>query len=283
MDSTAILSRTNLGLRPFEQALTEAGVPYHLVGKSGFWSQPEVRTVLAFLQAAVWPSDYALGTCIRSPFWIAKFLPKSKLLAALKVQLACEVEPRQGAYFSYLTRIPQTLVEPKNLEALSNFTSFIHSLSRYKSLAAADALKQILGALRAGDYYSEEEANPDNDPLGNLAELVKMAGRFQTIKEFLDYCRKVTAASKSRKGVALSTVHSFKGAEADVIYVVGVSDGVLPHAKATDLQEERNIWFTACSRPRHRLVITYSGPPSPFLKGMKCVIMEPKKERTDVS
>ena len=277
MDSTAILSRTNLGLRPFEQALTEAGVPYHLVGKSGFWSQPEVRVGLAFLQAAVYPSDYALGTCIRSPFWIAKFLPKARLMEALKK----EKDLNNVSYWNSLVAARGFLVDAKNQEALTNFTSFIHSLSRYKSLAAAEALKQILGALRAGDYYSEEEASPDNDPLGNLAELSKLASRFQTIKEFLDYCRKVTAASKSRKGVALSTVHSFKGAEADVIYVVGVSDGVLPHSKATDLQEERNIWFTACSRPRHRLVITYSGQPSPFLKGMKCVIMEPEKEKTD--
>ena len=64
----------------------------------------------------------------------------------------------------------------------------------------------------------------------------------------------------------LSTIHSFKGAEADVVYVVGVSDGVLPHAKATDLDEERNIWFVAASRPKSKLIVTYSGQPSPFLK-----------------
>ena len=262
MDTTAILSRTNLGLRPFEQALTEANVPYHLLGKAGFWAQNEVRTSLAFLGCSLYPSDYLITQAIRCPFSVTKFLPKTKLAARLK-----ELKDEDTSYWKLLTQEPHSLVENKNLEALNNFVQFIHALSRYRDLPPGDALKKILESLRAWDYYAEEESSGlDNDPVANLVELCKLAAKHQTVKEFLDYCRRVTAASKSKKGVMLSTVHGFKGMEADVVYVVGVSEGMLPHSKATDLEEERNIWFTACSRPRTRLVITYSGSPSPFLK-----------------
>ena len=259
--SIAILSRTNLGLRPFEQALTEQKIPYHLIGKSGYWATEEVKSAISFTAACLYPANHVISGMLRTGFWPVKYLPKSKISSRLKEIKAAEPEI---SYWKLMATEPSRLVDPKNLEALSSFTSFVHSLSRYRDLPAADALKAVLGALKAGDYYSAEE-QIDNDPLANLAELVKIAGKFSSVKDFLDYCRKVTAASKSRKGVMLATVHSFKGMEADVVHVVGCQEGMMPHAKATDLGEERNIFFTACSRPRRKLVITYAGQASPFI------------------
>jgi DNA helicase-2/ATP-dependent DNA helicase PcrA len=262
MDTTAILSRTNLGLRPFEQALTEANVPYHLLGRAGFWAQNEVRTSLAFLGCSLYPSDYLLSQAIRAPFAVTKFLPKTKLAARLK-----ELKDEDTSYWNLLTQEPHSLVENKNLEALNNFVQFIHALSRYRDLPPGDALKKILESLRAWDYYAEEESSGlDNDPVANLVELCKLAAKHQTVKEFLDYCRKVTAASKSKKGVALATVHGAKGLEFHTVFLVGVQEGLMPHAKSTDLGEERAIFFVGASRAEKRLILSYSGQPSPFLK-----------------
>ena len=277
MDTVAILSRTNLGLRPFEQALTEANIPYHLLGKSGFWAQPETRTVLAFLQASLYPSDYCLGTCIRAPFNVTKFLPKTKLTVRLK-----ELKDEGTSYWKLLTQEPHSLVENKNLAALQEFVQFIHSLSRYRDLTPGDALKKILDSLRVWDYYAEEETSGlDNDPVANLVELCKLASKHQTIKEFLDYARKVTAASKSRRGVALATCHGAKGLEFKTVYFVGVQEGMLPHVKATNLEEERNIFFVGASRAERRLILTYSGQPSPFLKDFISKSKEPVVQCTE--
>ena len=112
----------------------------------------------------------------------------------------------------------------------------------------------------------EEDHSGDNDPVGNLVELTKLAAKHSTIKEFLDYTRRASAASKSKKGVALSTIHSAKGLEFSTVFMVQCSEGILPHSKSTDLDEERAIYFVGCSRPEHRLVISYTGNPSPFLK-----------------
>ena len=257
----AILSRTNLGLRVFEQALTEGNVPYHLVGKSGYWASPEVRVSLAFLGCCLYPADYLLAQAIRAPFDCAKFLPKASLLAELKARKSEEM-----SYWKLLVSAPERLVPVKNLSALRDFTSFVHSLSRYRALSATEALKSVLSALHAVEYYSSEESTPDNDPVQNLVELVKITSRFPGIKEFLDYSRRVAAASKSRKGVALATCHAAKGMEFHTVFLTGCQVGVMPHSKATDLQEEANVFFVGASRAERRLIISYTDQASPFLK-----------------
>jgi DNA helicase-2/ATP-dependent DNA helicase PcrA len=250
----------------FEQALTEAQVKYHLVGRSGFWAQPEVKSVLAYLGCVLYPADWLVAGAIRSPFFPSQYLPKTKLLATLKEFHAEQAESSSAtSYWMGLTQKPEAFVEAKNLGSLRDFTGFIHSLSRYRDLPAVDALRKVIEALKVIEFYHGEEASPDNDPLGNLSELLKLAGRRGSVKDFLDYCRRASAASKSKKGVALATCHAAKGMEFSTVYLVTCQDGMMPHAKATDLEEERNIYFVACSRAERELHITYSGTPSPFL------------------
>jgi len=270
MDSCAILSRTNRGLAAVEQALSAAEIPFHYINRAGFFSQPEIQISLAYLGSCLFPANYLISGMLRGDFWPTKFLPRSKIAARFKELKANDPDV---SYWALITKEPRTLVEQKNLEALQHFAQFVHSLSRYRDLPAAEALKQVLGALKVGDHFADQETI-DNDPLANLADLVKLAGKYRTIKEFLDFTRRVAAASRSRRGVGLGTVHSGKGLEWKTVYFIGVQEGLLPHSKATDLTEERNIFFVGCSRAERRLIITFSGAPSPFLKGMKCVIME---------
>lgn len=268
----SILARTNRALLPFEQALSAANIPFYYVNKSGFFNQTEIQLTLAYLGASLFPANYLISGMLRGDLHPTKFLPRTRISAKLK---ELKAEDEDASYWAILTKEPQRLVEPRNLEAVRNFTQFVHSLSRYRDLSAADALKQLFGALRIGDHFSEMEY-ADSDPLENLAALSKMASKYGSIKEFLDFCRRVAAASKKKTGVALSTCHSFKGMEADTVYLVQCSEGIIPHSKATDLDGERNVFFVGCSRPRRELVISYSGTPSVFLAPFI------KKEKADV-
>lgn len=260
--SVAVLARTNRALAPVEQALSAEEIPFYYINRSGFFAQPEIRTILAYLGCVNYPADYLLAACIKTSLWPAKFLPKTKLLAKLK-ELQENKEP---SYWHLLTQETVSLVDQKNLGTLRDFTTFIHGLSRYKSLSAENAIKQVLTALKAIDYYNTEEVSIDSDPLENLSTLVKISKRFGTVKEFLDYARKVTAASKKKVGVALSTIHAAKGLQWQHVYVVSCQEGILPHAKSNDLDGEKNCLFVACSRAERELIITYAGSPSQFLK-----------------
>jgi len=149
--SVAILCRINAGLRLYEQALTEAGIKYYLIGRSGYWASPEVKSVLSYLGCVLYPADYLVAGAIRAPFWPSKFLPKTKLLARLKELQDSE----ENSYWKLLTGSPRGIVEDKNLAALQEFTHFVHSLVRYKDLPAPDALKQVLVALKESESVSE--------------------------------------------------------------------------------------------------------------------------------
>lgn len=111
--------------------------------------------------------------------------------------------------------------------------------------------------------------NPDeSDPIGNMNGLVKIAAeKGGTTKEFLDFVRRLQYGRKSTKKVktvTLSTVHQAKGREWDHVFVIGVNEGRMPHANG-DLNEERRIFFVACSRAAKTLSISYNGNRSMFL------------------
>lgn len=263
----AILARTNRALRLPEEILSREGIKYFLLGGSGYWNTPEIRATIAYLTCVLYPLDWAIGGAVRSPFWPSKFLPKSRITTRLKELREADETPSTQAYFSYLVRSPEALVENKNLKSLSEFTQFIHSLSRYKNLSAQEAVKSVFGALRVGDTFSEAD-EIDNSPLENLADLLKLSARHSDLKSFLDYCRRASAASKGRKGICLATCHSAKGTEYHTVYLIGCQEGLFPHAKADDLQGESNTFFVGCSRAERQLVITYAGQPSIYLKGI---------------
>ena len=98
--------------------------------------------------------------------------------------------------------------------------------------------------------------------------LVKMAAeKGGTTKEFLDFVRKLKYGRKSSKNVktvTLSTVHQAKGREWDHVFVIGVNEGRMPHRDG-ELNEEKRIFFVACSRAAKTLSINYNGVRSMFL------------------
>jgi DNA helicase-2/ATP-dependent DNA helicase PcrA len=94
--------------------------------------------------------------------------------------------------------------------------------------------------------------------------------------------------------VVLSTIHSAKGLEWDIVFLAGLEDGVLPHVNAEDVEEERRIAYVGITRAKHRLGLTYAAKrygatahPSPFLfeiagkKNQNCVWSGPRTKGAD--
>lgn len=135
-----------------------------------------------------------------------------------------------------------------------------------RSLPAADALRAVIERANLRDLYSDEDyEEADNFALGNINMAVVIANRFPNLQEFADFASKASHASrKSKKAITLGTIHSAKGLEWDNVFVVGASDGLIPHAKGEE-QEERCIFYVAVSRPAKKLQISYSGQRSRFI------------------
>lgn len=133
-------------------------------------------------------------------------------------------------------------------------------------LPAPDAVKAVIDRANLRELYADEEYDEvDNFALGNLNAAVMIAQRFKNLREFSEFANRASHASrKSKKAITLGTIHSAKGLEWDNVFVVGCTDGRVPHEKG-DLHEERCIFYVAVSRPAKQLFISYSGQRSRFL------------------
>jgi ATP-dependent DNA helicase Rep len=121
--------------------------------------------------------------------------------------------------------------------------------------------------------YGNTKGGMDKDPIENLNDIVRMAGRKSkstgqplTIVQFLEWLRKITHMrhTKTEPILTLSTVHQAKGREWKYVYVVGANQGTMPH-KDGELLEEHRIFFVACSRAADELQISFNKNRSQFL------------------
>jgi len=253
--TTAVLCRTNFGLRSIEESLLANSVKYHYLGDSGFWGRPEIRGIMNFVQCAVNVTDMSLVSAMRTPFAASQYIKKKEVADAVKE--AKKKNPQSTAWGVLSARVEKPVQE---------FLQFVRGLSALRNLPADQALKEILRRTRAVDYYQEEEAvDSDNNPVANLVELVKAAGKYPDLREFLNFYRRVQLASKQKKGVSLGTIHAAKGLEYENVFLIQAQEGMIPHAKATDLNEEACLLFVAASRAEKNLHISFVGAPSRFL------------------
>ena len=262
-ERSAILARTNRQLARFENACIDRGIKYNLLGKSGFWTQPEVKYLLAYMQASIFPTDAAVKTIIQSPFRETKYLKKKDLIEALK-----------GSQEPYIKRMGAQEIlgqfEAHQQDNIRRTQSFIRSFKAKEGAQPSQVMQDILDRADILTYYeTEEEGDGDNDAKENINELSKIGGRFKSVPDFLDHARRAIAASRKSKQprLSLSTIHSAKGREWDHVFVVGVNHEVLPH-KRGQLAEERRIFYVAITRAAKSLTVSFFGTPSNFLKGV---------------
>jgi DNA helicase II / ATP-dependent DNA helicase PcrA len=106
----------------------------------------------------------------------------------------------------------------------------------------------------------------EKDPVENLNDFIKMAAKHGTVTEFLEWLRKLTYGSKTKRYPTLdiTTVHQAKGREWKHVFVIGVNQKLMPHQDGEPLEEAR-IFFVACSRAADTLDISFYGNRSQFL------------------
>lgn len=252
-ESCAVLCRTNLGLRAIEEECLNQNIKYHLLGDSSFWSSSEIQHVLSYIRCSFMLTDNAVLGAIRAPFWPSRYL-KKKILTQ---EVTARIESKGGSAYSALSYSSGT----------GQFKDFLRNLSICQYKKPSEAITSIIKELKAIEHYREEEnITPDRNPISNLKELIRISERYDTIKEFLDFVRKISFASGKKAGVCLSTVHQSKGKEWPHVFVVAVNEGVLPHSKSESLVEESCIFYVALSRAEDSLHLSYYGTPSIFLK-----------------
>src|SRR5690606_30281794 len=300
-DKIAVLYRTNAQSRVFEETLRRSRISYNIVGGFSFYERQEVKDIIAYLKLALNPADdIALLRVINTP---ARGIGKTTL-----DELQSQARGLGGSLWEALCTITDRACDrPVNLtnrakDALRSFKRVIESLQRIAGEATAGEKRVsdvVIAAIDDSGYsfmLRSENTDEAETRLENLEELVNAAAEYDQsaelgMRDFIDHAALTADTDKFDRNadVTLMTVHSAKGLEFPVVFLVGLEDGIFPHSRSikdpNELEEERRLAYVAITRAEKILYITHAmrrrvygeelaSEPSQFLNEMPLELIE---------
>jgi DNA helicase-2/ATP-dependent DNA helicase PcrA len=269
----AILYRTNAQSRLFEENLMKQGLPYRVYGGVSFYQRKEIKDIIAYFRLAVNPHDEeALKRVINYPVrgigmtTLAKVVEAATNHGVSLWEVLCE----PGRY--------QLAVSKATYTKLAEFVQLVSTFMTKATEESADVAGQYIikesGVMR--DIYAD--TTPENlSRQENVEELVNglqdfVASRMEegnTAVSVSDYLAEVsllsdmdTDKSGNESKVTLMTIHSAKGLEFPVVFVVGLEENLFPNQMSAgnprEIEEERRLFYVAITRAQRHCIITYA-------------------------
>lgn len=262
-----VLYRTNAQSRALEDRLLAERIPYVVIGGVNFYERKEVKDLLAYVRlAAGRGSADDVRRCINAPF---RFLGKAFVEGLMDlVERSGTVGDWTNAVRRYISRsgdVKQARQRASAEQWCSIIDSSIAAIARGGvESRPAILIQEILDQTQYAQWLTRDEGteSPENNRVSNVRELVRAAERFPTVAELLDYVEQQLRAAKDAKAagggdrVTLMSIHRSKGLEWPVVHVVGVNEGILPHGRCEDENEERRLAYVAFTRARDVLRIS---------------------------
>ncbi|MFM7064356.1 MAG: UvrD-helicase domain-containing protein [Actinomycetes bacterium] len=255
----AVFYRTNAQSRVVEEQLMRTGVPYRVVGGTRFYDRKEVKDALAYLKAVVNPTDEVSVKRVLN-------VPKRGVGDQSVGRLDAFARAEGISFLDALRRWDEAGVPGRTARGIEKFLEVLDEAAALQASPAV-VLQDVLD--RSG-YLAELEAEGGVEAEGrieNLEELVGSAEDFETVDEFLEQVALVADTDAlpdpddpSDTGIVLITLHSAKGLEFPVVFLVGMEEGVFPHSRSLtepdELEEERRLCYVGLTRARERLFLS---------------------------
>ncbi|HEX6816860.1 MAG TPA: UvrD-helicase domain-containing protein [Ktedonobacterales bacterium] len=305
----AIMYRTNAQSRALEEQFMRAGVPYVVVGSKKFYERKEIKDVLAYLRLVANPQDnVSLKRIINVP--TRKI--GEKTVGELE-RWAQSQGVSLGDALPHVAEHPTLAAGPK--KALAAFSALVTNL---RQQARELPLPGLIDHLLISSGYAQElrdGTEEGEERWHNVLELRRVAEDFAAIEPdialdlFLENVALVSGAETTQTGeggtladeehlkdaVTLITLHAAKGLEYPVVFIAGLEEGILPHSRSLEsqqeLEEERRLTYVGITRAMHRLYLVrairrsfYGGSsnyqePSRFLSEIPSELLAPTYQR----
>lgn len=271
----AILSRTNAQLQKFETTLHNKNIPFGIVDGRLFTELPEIQLLISYLKLADDTSD---NTAFRFMY--------NKPLRWLSKKFLQEVDgkttARNKSLYDAMFDIDRRNWRFKNgIDEIHEVISILQN-KRYKNIG--EMIKYLRKKLDIDNFVSKGSIGDDgmSEQSENMDSFQDICKEFKTIKEllfYLDELNKSMDKSDINQKVKLMTIHKSKGLEFPVVFIVGCSDGLLPHYKSNDINDEKRLMYVAITRAEQELYLSYAKlyndriyGVSPFIDDMKNTI-----------
>ncbi len=261
----AVLYRINAMSRVIEDMFIREGIPYRIFGGLRFYDRKEIKDIIAYLRVIQNPSDnISLKRIINVP---------RRGIGSATVETAERIANSRGtSIFSIISsarEIPELQRAASRLEA---FTGLITGLKLMKEEVSVSELMQAVmeqtGILKELEEENTEEAE---SRIENIKELMSVAIEFEDqaenpgLEEFLAHISLVSDIDNYEEGtdsVVLMTLHSAKGLEFPVVFMVGMEEGIFPGYRSmleeSELEEERRLCYVGITRAKQKLYMTHA-------------------------
>ena len=260
----AVLYRTNAQSYAIERALRQSYVPYKIVGGLRFLDRAVIKDVLAYLRLLYQPSD-------RVSFLRIVNTPK-RGIGAVSVAKFLEWNAASGRdIIGGLLAVE----EADNLTArakrpLLELGKILEELQREIDGSPAELIEKIMKQTGYGDFINDGTPQAD-ERMENIGVLVAEAKAYVDVATFLEEMALMSSADTTAdRQVTLMTLHAAKGLEFPVVFLAGLEEGILPHArvfdsgKADDIEEERRLCYVGVTRAREELFVSCANSRTQF-------------------
>jgi DNA helicase II / ATP-dependent DNA helicase PcrA len=288
----AILYRSHFHALEIQLAFSKAGIPYQITSGVKFFERQHVRDLIAFVQFVANPRNESAWNRI------AVLLPKVGDKGAQKIYAAA-FDHAKLMQRDFIDALATDDVKTKvSKDAKDEWASFTASLKQISDVMRTGKPESVISTAIDGWYadYMKGEYADYIDRMEELKALIGFASRFDDVAEMLSQVALMNGETSERHvdippdTVKLTTVHQSKGLEFDVVFVIGVADGMFPGRRAIeadDVEEERRLFYVAVTRAKNELYICYpkvatrAGPggllltPSRFITELSTDLYEP--------
>jgi DNA helicase II / ATP-dependent DNA helicase PcrA len=261
----AVLYRTNSLTPPLEAELKSQLIPYAVIGGLKFFERKEIKDALGYLSAiSNGRDDEAVRRVINTP---ARGIGQKTELKIAQLARDNEISFRQALLYS-----SDMGLGPKLTAAVQGFGELLNEL---EAMTATDGPADVLKvALTRSGYRNELEISRDPQDEARVENLDALLGQLYEWQAMYpegtvaDYLAEVTLAAAADEiedesgSLSLMTLHTAKGLEYQVVFMIGLEQGTLPHIRAFDepggLQEERRLMYVGMTRAREQLFISHA-------------------------
>lgn len=258
-----IFYRINAQSRTFEDALRGANIPYQIVGNVRFYERMEIKDLLAYLRVIVNPADtISLRRIINVPRRgigpttiqrLENFAQAEGISLFDAVMRANRISTLRYAAQEKV-RVFAELIESFNaddspvqtVEALLDRSGYLENLKQENTIESQSRLENVRELITAAAEYEEREAEPT---LVGFLEMITLVADIDNMDDKSDI-------------VTLMTLHSAKGLEFPIVFMVGMEEGLLPHqrsfASEAELEEERRLCYVGITRAKESIYLTHA-------------------------
>ena len=244
-DDFAILYRTNAQSRIFEETLRRRGISYKIIGGTRFYDRKEIKDLLSYLKVLVNPQDdISLRRIIN--------VPKRSIGDATIQKVQDFADDFQLNLWDALTEVRSiATLTSRNVTCIEKFTELMENFMDLKeTLSVSSLIEAILRDTGYLDELNKSQAIEDKSRIENLKELVSDAVDFEKASEDKSleaYLEKVSLVQDTDKldeeensdgSVVLMTIHSAKGLEFPVVFIVGMENGIFPSLVDMDNEDQ---------------------------------------------